>query len=602
MALQIDSINPESVMAEVGTEVVMSCEASGASLGSGVAIAPSTDFSPLTNYGNIVAYWYNSTTIYVAGSNSWQSGHGTRTAPRKYGRVYGHTLVQAYSGAEGANERFGMLSNDDTKIFEVDIHRWSNIIYIRSGLFDSESVSVPSLSTGPSNRVRIDYDVSLDSLTVTVKYPENETTILSKTVNITVNDEYYRFYCEQGEGNYNNPSLFDFSQCTEQQYLGITKTLIDTSDDYVLSSVSPYTYTADIADNGKDFQWEATDGVTTVQSAPIPVVVYNPLQFDVEPDDQTVNEGDTVNLSIEFSEGIPSMDVTGILYFNGDIIYNDVIVSPFEYLIESAELEATGTYQWMIGYGDGGVIYSREIAVVVNEVADADFTPDNILRGSLTGFTLTPIEKCYNDFSIKYGNAKQISIGNVTAESFPAWDESYTDFVQGVDSYSDAKELWEMARKSYTLNSRIRTASADRSTLKYAIDRNEYNNVNTYDSWEEYGWQYAKRFAEWVTRQKLQVYFDVPITTDTVKYELMRKVTFSDPIITPDGETGSGWITSIQCDPKNDVIKLQITFEPNFYIPAPMVIQWGDIIETGDNIDSILETGSETDNIIEGGQ
>jgi len=49
--------------------------------------------------------------------------------------------------------------------------------------------------------------------------------------------------------------------------------LIDTSDNSVLSTVSPYTYTADSADNGKSFQWEVTDGVSTVQSALIPVSV-----------------------------------------------------------------------------------------------------------------------------------------------------------------------------------------------------------------------------------------------------------------------------------------------------------------------------------------
>lgn len=51
----------------------------------------------------------------------------------------------------------------------------------------------------------------------------------------------------------------------------VSKTLIDTSDSSVLSTVSPYNYTADIADDNKNFQWSVTDGVTTVQSALIPV-------------------------------------------------------------------------------------------------------------------------------------------------------------------------------------------------------------------------------------------------------------------------------------------------------------------------------------------
>lgn len=56
-----------------------------------------------------------------------------------------------------------------------------------------------------------------------------------------------------------------------------TKTLRDTSDNSVLSTVSPYTFTADTIYNGTNFKWSVTDGVTTVLSALIPVTVTVPV-------------------------------------------------------------------------------------------------------------------------------------------------------------------------------------------------------------------------------------------------------------------------------------------------------------------------------------
>lgn len=49
--------------------------------------------------------------------------------------------------------------------------------------------------------------------------------------------------------------------------------LIDKSDDSTISTSNQYNYTSDVADNGKNFQWSVTDGVDTVLSSLIPVVV-----------------------------------------------------------------------------------------------------------------------------------------------------------------------------------------------------------------------------------------------------------------------------------------------------------------------------------------
>jgi len=174
-----------------------------------------------------------------------------------------------------------------------------------------------------------------------------------------------------------------------------------------------------------------------------------------------------------------------------------------------------------------------------------------------------------------------------------------SEYVIGISSYPDAKELWEIAHQSWLINKQILIAPSDRSQLKYSIDLNSFYNETNYDSTSEYAYEYLKMFLSWTTRQKLLVNFNLPITTETIKLELLDRVNFSDSLITPEvGEYGKGIIRSLQLDTKKFQIKVGVIFEPLFMMP-PTIIQLGDIIETGYNIIDIIETGSNVDNIIE---
>jgi hypothetical protein len=181
-------------------------------------------------------------------------------------------------------------------------------------------------------------------------------------------------------------------------------------------------------------------------------------------------------------------------------------------------------------------------------------------------------------------------------ENTPLWQT----YVVGINSYSDAKDLWTLAHQSWLINKRIRKAPKDRTELKWAVDLDTFYNTDSYDETIEYAQSYFKLLVEWTTRQKLQVSYDLPITTDTVKLNIVDNVLFNDAIILPNpAEYGDGWITSISVDPNKDVVKCGITFEPSFFAP-PMPIITGNIIETGSRANDIVETGSRVNNIIEG--
>jgi len=204
------------------------------------------------------------------------------------------------------------------------------------------------------------------------------------------------------------------------------------------------------------------------------------------------------------------------------------------------------------------------------------------------------------------GGTSSADINSLQLINTIAYNTNTTNFlwqtyITGISDYTTAKDLWTKAHTSYLLNSRIRTAPTERTELEYAIDMNSFYNSTNYDWTVEYAYNYVKQLVDWTTRQKLQVNYNLPITTDTIKYEILDKVWFNDKLITPlIGEYGVGWITSFQLDPKNQQIKLGITFETMMFVPPTVIDDCVVIVETGYNTTDIIETGvSETD-IIEG--
>lgn len=129
--------------------------------------------------------------------------------------------------------------------------------------------------------------------------------------------------------------------------------------------------------------------------------------------------------------------------------------------------------------------------------------------------------------------------------------------------------------------------------FKSEVGTAEEFNSNKYIS------MYLSLLLNWTTYQKFQVNYDLPINPNTIRYELSDPVQFSDPIVTPNGLVGKGWINSISVDSKKSLIKLQVTFTPEFLVRPPVAMVCNNIIEHKDNVDTITENKNNTDTITE---
>jgi hypothetical protein len=218
-----------------------------------------------------------------------------------------------------------------------------------------------------------------------------------------------------------------------------------------------------------------------------------------------------------------------------------------------------------------------------------DITNANTLRDTIRNFKSSPIAKVYNEFELT-GSFGELSVKNVTETEFPNAGDDWSDYVVGVDDYSDARDLWERARRAYLDTGAIHKAPSDRTKLDYA---------STESSISVYANEYLDKLLEWTTYPKLQTQLSMPLTADTIAYELLDYVHFNDPIITPDmGEFAEGWITSISVVPNKDLVNVELTMSPDFYIAPASTCDT--ITEASTNVDTITEASTNTDTITEG--
>jgi hypothetical protein len=118
--------------------------------------------------------------------------------------------------------------------------------------------------------------------------------------------------------------------------------LTDTSTGSILSTSSPYSYLVNPDDSGKNFQWEAFDGVDTVQSVLIPVD-YVKLAITADPTAVYALAGDVVEMSAVVSGG-QSGGETGIKLTDtstGSILSTS---SPYSYLVNPDD--SGKNFQW----------------------------------------------------------------------------------------------------------------------------------------------------------------------------------------------------------------------------------------------------------------
>lgn len=200
------------------------------------------------------------------------------------------------------------------------------------------------------------------------------------------------------------------------------------------------------------------------------------------------------------------------------------------------------------------------------------------------------------DFEEPAGNGQWVVYDAAfnTADNF-----TWKTYVSGVPSYADAKLLWERAHESWQINKRIRTAPNDRSNLEYSRENGEFFLGNKQFDPFGYGWNYVQNLVEWTTRQKYQINeIRVPLNIDTVTWNIMDKVQFSDPLITDPGEFGNGWITKYRVDTVKNNVVLEITFDIDFVF-GPSQIDCDIAIETGSATEEFIE-GQGGDDAIEG--
>jgi hypothetical protein len=235
-----------------------------------------------------------------------------------------------------------------------------------------------------------------------------------------------------------------------------------------------------------------------------------------------------------------------------------------------------------------------------------------IVRDSIKNWIRTKVLDLFNTFKVKYNWYPAISdfnramfVDKVDQSSFPtstATDSdgtlSWTKYFGGLDSYSDAKAIWEICHESYLRANIISSKISDDITkLNYFIDVDTFStetSYNVYKGTKSSAYLYLKNLVEWTSRQKDLVTYNLPLDSIQVKNELLMPVYFSDTIYTNSVQR-KGWITKIEVDTKKDQLVVTSTLEPEDIINVDDDI----IIETGSAPDRLLESGSQPNEIIE---
>lgn len=226
-----------------------------------------------------------------------------------------------------------------------------------------------------------------------------------------------------------------------------------------------------------------------------------------------------------------------------------------------------------------------------------------IVRGSITNWVETDITNLYNQFQIWYAfneasgkYTRSISISNTDQSTFPAEDSAiWHDWVGGIaqSTYVDSKILWEALHYQYIISKTVNELPSSLANLSW------YGNDNVFLGLPDKGasvnsgaYKYVRNAAYWLTRQKTQVTFSTPLTSDAIVKDLLSYVKFNDPIYTA-GYDREGWITGIDIDTVNNLLKLTYTLKPLDDITDNLILEDGQLItknqhnESGSTIDQV---------------
>lgn len=245
-----------------------------------------------------------------------------------------------------------------------------------------------------------------------------------------------------------------------------------------------------------------------------------------------------------------------------------------------------------------------------NETSVATLDQDSIVRGSIRNWTRTKLYDLYNNFNVEYSfnpglnkMDKTLSIDYTDQGTFPAADTVDPDnsnlklwykYFGGLsdNSYSDAKELWEICEQSYDRTKHRSQLPNSLGQLTWYSDRAKLG-LTTGIGVDSSAYKFLQYAVEWLTRQKETVEFRIPMSAANIVLELANYITFADTIYT-NASNRVGWIQSIEVDTRKDQIVIGAILEPSD------IVEFGDIIETGSQTDTITESGSQSDTYTEG--
>lgn len=329
-------------------------------------------------------------------------------------------------------------------------------------------------------------------------------------------------------------------------------------------------------------------------------------------------------LILEQYDGIHYLNIN---YTNLPIVRDDWSVgrqlterkSSFEYLKELAQHSFVSIYP--MRNGNRALKAWREDTDLVKS-----FDSSTIIRGSIKDWEKTDVTDLYNDFRIWYNwspaastyidsitltNTNMyypIQIGVTGAEAgfpgatmmcdYPNDLELWKTYVGGIspNSYTDAKVMWDYAHESYDIAGAVQPLPKNLSEMPWYINTKQFKNEEfSGASKSDSPFKYLQNLSEWCTLQKDQVKFNVPLTYDNVRLELLDYVSFADTIYT-NNEVRYGWITVVEFVPIKNYMRLTVVLKPDPVVVDRVIRERGQLL----NFSIYQESGSATGIFIDG--
>ena len=221
-----------------------------------------------------------------------------------------------------------------------------------------------------------------------------------------------------------------------------------------------------------------------------------------------------------------------------------------------------------------------------------------IINKSIKSVKSTNVSKIYNDIKLKYNKnyatdkfTKDYYVTGVDKDDFSVIDADYSAF-SDIPSYADANTFWNRGHQTYLRNGISQPLPKSLAECNWYRNLREFdeNNSGVTNSSVHF---YLENLVEWVTRAKNVINYSIPLNSDTIKIELLDRVSFNDLLITGDIPI-DGWITMVGINTKDSVIDIEITTIPDDILPIYRIID-----EHPDSVDEIDEEPISPDTVDE---